>query len=146
MAKVKRSVCPASDLLRGEFAGVVFFIQMHFAAVGGLEGNGTDGALVEDFAVLLLYVHLLSLEGLENHITVKTSEKEEMLPFCSYCSAIFLACLDLLVPSLPGVVQAVFLDVLLDVCRAAQGSAFRTAVRGLVGMNAFMSSEAALVG
>lgn len=119
---------------------------MHFAAVGGLKGDGTDGALVEDFAVLLLYVHLLSLEGLENHITVKTSEKEDMLPFCYHCSAVFPACRDLLVPSLPGVVQAVFLDVLLDVCRAAQSSTFRTAVRGLVGVKALMSSEAALVG
>lgn len=109
-------VCPASDSLRGDFARVVFFIQMHFAAVGRLKGDGTDGALVEDFAVLLLYVHLLSLEGLENHITVKTSEKQDMLPFRQHCRATSLSWSDLLVPGLPGVVQAVFLDVLLDVC------------------------------
>lgn len=47
---------------------------MHFAALGGLEGDGTDGALVEDLTVLLLNVVLLSLEGLKNHVTVETSE------------------------------------------------------------------------
>lgn len=52
---------------------------MHFTAVGGLKGDGTRGALVEDFAVFLLDVHLLSLEGLEHHITVKTPEKEDTL-------------------------------------------------------------------
>lgn len=46
---------------------------MHFTAVSGLEGNWTDGALVKDFTVFLLNVSLLALEGLENHITVKTS-------------------------------------------------------------------------
>lgn len=49
---------------------------MHFTAVGGLEGNWTDGALVKDFAVFLLNVSLLSLKGLENHITVKTSGRK----------------------------------------------------------------------
>lgn len=63
---------------------------MHFAAVGSLKGDGTDGALVEDFAVLLFNVHLLPLESLENHITVKTPEKEDMLPFHAKCSSIFL--------------------------------------------------------
>ncbi len=53
---------------------------------------------------------------------------------------------DLLVPSLTSVVQTVFLDVLLYVSRAAQGATLRTAVRGLVCVNAFMSSKAALVG
>lgn len=86
--EVKLSVCAGSALLRGDFAGVVFFIQMHLAAVGGLEGDGADGALVEDLAVLLLDVHLLSLEGLEHHITVKTSGKEDMLPFGHRCSVV----------------------------------------------------------
>lgn len=49
---------------------------MHFTAVSGLEGNWTDGALVKDFTVFLLDVSLLALEGLENHITVKTSAKK----------------------------------------------------------------------
>ncbi len=54
---------------------------MHFTAVGGLEGNWTDGALVKDLAVFLLNVSLLSLKGLENHITVKTSgRKENIVP------------------------------------------------------------------
>lgn len=122
---------------------------MHFAAVGGLEGDGADGALVEDFAVLLLDVHLLSLEGLEHHITVKASEKEDMLPFFRAFPPhppLLLHRLDLLVPGLAGVVQAVLLDVLLDVRRAAQGPAFRAAVGGLVGVDAFVGSEAALVG
>lgn len=60
---------------------------MHFTAVSGLKGDGTHGALVEDFAVFLLDVHLLSLEGLENHITVKTPEKEDTLPLHSHCSS-----------------------------------------------------------
>lgn len=119
---------------------------MHFTAVGGLEGDGAHGALVEDFAVFLLDVHLLSLEGLENHITVKTPEKEDTLPLHPRYSAPLPPTLHLLVPGLPGVVQAVFLNVLLDVCGAAQGSTFRAAVRRLVGVDAFVSSEAALVG
>lgn len=121
---------------------------MHFAAVGGLKGDGTDGALVEDLAVLLLDVHLLSLEGLENHITVKTSGREDTLPFRARTAAPCVSTLRLhsLVPGLPGVVEAVFLHVLLDVCRAAQGSTFRAAVRRLVGVNALVGSEAALVG
>lgn len=46
---------------------------MHFTAIGGLEGNRTDGALVKDITVFLLNVNRLSLKGLENHIAVKTS-------------------------------------------------------------------------
>lgn len=53
----------------------VFFIIMHFTAVGGLKGDWTDGALVKDITVSLLNVRLLSLKGLKNHITVKTSER-----------------------------------------------------------------------
>lgn len=49
---------------------------MHFTALSGLEGDRTDGALVEDLTVLLLDVGLLSLEGLKNHVTVETSETE----------------------------------------------------------------------
>lgn len=52
----------------------------------------------------------------------------------------------LLVPSLASVVQTVFFDVLLYVRRPTQGATLGTAVRGLVSMDAFMSSEAALVG
>lgn len=52
----------------------------------------------------------------------------------------------LLVPGLASVVQTVFLDVLLYVCRATQGATLRTAVRGLVSVDALVSSEAALVG
>lgn len=47
---------------------------MHLTALGGLEGHRTDGALVEDLAVLLLDVALLALEGLENHVAVETPE------------------------------------------------------------------------
>ncbi len=52
----------------------------------------------------------------------------------------------LLVPSLASVVQTVFLDMLLYVRRTTQGTTLRTAVRGLVRVNAFVSSVAALVG
>lgn len=52
----------------------------------------------------------------------------------------------LLVPSLASVVQTVFHDMLLYVCRATQGATLGTAVRGLVCVNALVSSEAALVG
>lgn len=52
----------------------------------------------------------------------------------------------LLVPSLASVVQTVFLDMLLYVCRTTQGPTLRTAVRRLVCVNAFVSSEATLVG
>lgn len=47
---------------------------MHFTALFGLEGDRTDGALVENLTVLLLDVGLLSWEGLKNHVTVETSE------------------------------------------------------------------------
>lgn len=47
---------------------------MHFTALGGLEGHWTDGALVEELAVLLLDVALLSVEGLKNHVAVETPE------------------------------------------------------------------------
>ena len=52
----------------------------------------------------------------------------------------------LLVPSLASMVQTVFPDVLLYVCRTTQGATLGTAVRGLVCVDAFMSSEAAFVG
>lgn len=52
----------------------------------------------------------------------------------------------LLVPSLACIVQTVFLDMLLYVCRTTQGTTLGTAVWGLVCMNALVSSEAALVG
>lgn len=120
---------------------------MHFAAVGGLKGDGADGALVEDLAVLLLHVHLLPLEGLEDHITVKTSGREDTLTTPrSRPRDLDLARLHSLVPGLAGVVEAVFLHVLLDVGGAAQGSALRAAVRRLVGVKALVGSEAALVG
>lgn len=45
-----------------------------------------------------------------------------------------------------GVVQAVFLDVGLEVGGAAHGSTLRAAVRGLVGMNPLVGTVTALVG
>lgn len=51
----------------------------------------------------------------------------------------------LLVPSLASVMQTVFLDMLLYVCRTTQGTTLRTAVRGLVCVNPLVSSEAAFV-
>lgn len=64
---------------------------MHFTAVRGLEGNWTDGALVKDFTVFLLNVSLLSLKGLENHITVKTSGRKGniMSLFCNTGLCVF---------------------------------------------------------
>lgn len=126
---------------------------MHFTAVSGLEGNWTVGALVKDFTVFLLNVSLLALKGLENHITVETSERKgHLIPFlclqctiaCS-CQGLQFMLAYLLVPGLTSVMQAIFLDMLLYICRAAQGATLRTAVRGLVCMNAFMSFEAALI-
>lgn len=96
---------------------------MCFAALGGLESDRADGALVEDLAVFLFDVTLLSVESLEHHVTVETP-----------------------VPGPARVVQAVLLDVLLYVGGAAQGAALGAAVRGLVGVKALVSSEAALVG
>lgn len=49
---------------------------MCFAAVGGLESHGADGAFVKDFAVFLLDVALLSLDAFENHVAVKTPARE----------------------------------------------------------------------
>lgn len=122
---------------------------MHFTAVSSHEGNGTDGALVKDFTVFLLNVGLLSLKGLENHITVKTSGRKgnNVTLYCIYFFLYTVGLLSyLLVPSLASVVQTVFLDMFLYVRRATQGATLRTAVRGLVCVDAFMSSEAAFVG
>lgn len=67
---------------------------------------------------------------------------------CNYVSN--KACLsylnNLLVPSLAGIMQTVLLDVLLYVRRTTQGATLRTAVRGLVCVDAIVSFEAALVG
>lgn len=65
---------------------------MQFTAVGGLEGDRTDGALVKYFTVFLFNVSLLPLKGLENHVTVKTSgRKGNILPlFCFHGSAWFI--------------------------------------------------------
>lgn len=51
-----------------------------------------------------------------------------------------------LVPSFARIVQAVLLDVLLHVGGATRCTALRTAVRGLVRVDALVGSEAALVG
>lgn len=122
---------------------------MHFTAVSSHEGNWTDGALVKDFTVFLLNVGLLSLKGLENHITVKTPGRKgnNATLYSSFCKAYIVCLLSyLLVPSLASVVQTVFLDMLLYVRGATQGTTLRTAVRGLVCVDAFMSSKAAFVG
>lgn len=120
---------------------------MQFTVVGGLECNRADGALVQDLTVFFFDVSLLSLKGPENHITVKTSGRKGKHNCCN--SALytvgkggglkktlhFLPSYSL-VPSLASIVQAVFPDVLLDVCRTTQGTTLRAAVRGLMCMNA----------
>lgn len=124
---------------------------MHFTALGGLEGHRTDGALVEELAVLLLDVALLSVEGLKNHVAVETPETGSHDNSVSFPrSARFISrpssSAYSLVPSLARVVQTVFLHVLLQVGGATRGAALWTAVRGLVSVDAFMGSETALVG
>lgn len=117
---------------------------MQFTAVGGLECNRADGALVQDLTVFFFYVSLLSLKGPENHITVKTSGRKGKHNCCNsplYTVGGFKKPLHFLpsyslVPSLASIVQAVFPDVLLDVCRTTQGTTLRAAVRGLMCMNA----------
>lgn len=119
---------------------------MQFTVVGGLECNRADGALVQDLTVFFFDMSLLSLKGPENHITVKTSGRKGKHNCCN--SALytvgflkkkknlhFLPSYSL-VPSLASIVQAVFPDVLLDVCRTTQGTTLRAAVRGLMCMNA----------
>lgn len=122
---------------------------MHFTALGGLKGNWTDGALVEDLTVLLLNVGLLSLEGLKNHVTMETSKTGRCMRTHFSDAVFFLRPSSFaysLVPSLARVVQTVFLDVLLQVGRTTWCTALRTAVRWLVSVDAFVGSETALVG
>jgi len=52
---------------------------------------------------------------------------------------------DLLVPRLACIMKAVFLDVLLYVCRATGRSTLGAAVGGLVRVDALVSPEATLV-
>lgn len=124
---------------------------MPFTALAGLEGHWTDGALVEELTVLLLDVALLSLEGLENHVAVEAPEPGRhgnslflTLSVCFISGPSSSA--NSLVPSLAGVVETVFLDVLLQVGGATGGAALWAAVRGLVGVDALMGSQTALVG
>lgn len=118
---------------------------MQFTVVRGLECNRADGALVQDLTVFFFDMSLLSLKGPENHITVKTSGRKGKHNCCN--SALYTVGFFFkknlhflpsysLVPSLASIVQAVFPDVLLDVCRTTQGTTLRAAVRGLMCMNA----------
>lgn len=123
---------------------------MHFTALFGLEGDRTNGALVENLTVLLLDVGLLSWEGLKNHVTVETSETGRYMRTLFSAAECFIlrpsSSAYSLVPSLARVVQTVFLDVLLQVGRTTRRAALWTAVRGLANVDAFVGSETALVG
>lgn len=124
---------------------------MHLAAFCGFEGDRTDGALVEDFAVLLLNVALLTLDGLKDHVTVETSERGEgarMFFFHSFITPrpSSSSSAHSLVPGFARIVQTVLLDVLLQVGGATRRTALRTAERRLVRVDALVGSEAALVG
>lgn len=68
---VKRTIDKRNSLWR-QIAGIVLIFNVHQTAIGRLEGNRTERALVEDLAMLLLYVLLVDMGGHVEHFTVKT--------------------------------------------------------------------------
>lgn len=93
------------------------------SAAGSLEGHGAECTFVENLAVSLLDVAFQQGQGQVDDTTV-----------------------DAPVAHLAGIVQAILLDMGLEVSGATEDATLRAAVGGLVSMNPLVCTEAALVG